>query len=272
MSKTTGIHPLIMGLLCLAGLSAGCGAAASHFTTPDRRSNGLVVILPGIEGESGFNHDIRRGLAAAGIYRSLPIYSWGRPIPVLGMLLNQMDPLGNWLAGKGLADYIVRYQDENPGKPVYIIGHSGGGGIAVFAAAQMPDDRQIDGLMLLHASISAGYDLTRALHHCKKGIVNFYNTDDVGLLGIGTIIVGSVDGGHGPAAGLIGFDEPDSSDKEDKKLAYAKLYQVPLTRQFFISDSGSHSMATKPLFVARYVAEWMLCQIWPPPPIKMTVE
>ena len=260
--QTTRRGPLAWVIICLiAAVVAGCGDSSAYLT-PDRLTNGLVIILPGIEGESQLNRDIRRGLVNAGVHRALPIYAWGRPIPLAGVLLNQVDFLGNRLAGARIANMITEYQDDHPGNPVYIIGHSGGGGVAVFAAEAMPEYRKIDGLILLSASISTAYDLTKALSRCKCGITNFYNTADTALLGLGTIVMGNVDGTHGPSAGLMGFDRPSGTASSAKRLAYSKLYQVSVTSAMAGGDSP-HTAATKPSFVARYVARWVLSRNWP---------
>ena len=174
------------------------------------------------------------------------------------MLLNQMDFLGNRLAGLRIAKMIEQYQDDHPGAPVYIVGHSGGGGVAVFAAEGMSEGRQVDGLVLLSASIWAGYDLTKALGRCRNGIVNFYNKSDVGLLAIGTTITSNVDGMRGPSAGLNGFD----AAKIDKTGVYSKLYQVRMTAGMTGGDAP-HAAATRPGFVSLYVAPWVSDGSWP---------
>ncbi|MHC4294465.1 MAG: serine aminopeptidase domain-containing protein, partial [Planctomycetota bacterium] len=256
----------LIWLLCIFGAAmwGGCNGYSTgvDYTTTDQMDNGLVIILPGIEGESPMNHDIRRGLSLGGVPCALPIYNWGRPIPGVGMLLNQMDFVGNRIAGTRIAKMIEQYQDEHPGKPVYLVGHSGGGGIAVFTAEAMPEDRQVDGLVLLSASIWAGYDLTKALGRCRSGIVNFYNESDVGLLGIGTTITSNVDGMRGPSAGLIGFDKPKDSDPPTKKLPYNKLFQVRMTVGMTGGDDP-HAAATRPGFVSAHVAPWVNSRIWP---------
>jgi hypothetical protein len=91
-------------------MSAGCADNSAYVTT-DRLENGLVIILPGIEGQSELNRDIRRGLVVAGVHRGLPIHSWGRPVPLAGPLLNQMDFLGNRLAGARVAHMVTEYQE-----------------------------------------------------------------------------------------------------------------------------------------------------------------
>ena len=255
------MRKLILSILAGGMLAAvGCGSSNAEFLTEDRKANGLVIILPGIEGESPMNRDIRRGLVSAGVYRALPIYRWGRPIPLAGMLLNQIDILGNRLEGMKIARMIEDYQDSHPGKPVFLIGHSGGGGVAVFAAEALKEGRQVEGLVLLSASISSAYNLTKALKKCRHGVVNFYSQADIGLLKIGTTIAGNVDGIHGPAAGAIGFDMPTEKDSPDKRLVYGKLYQVELTDP---SLGDAHSAATRAGFVSAFVAPWITATSWP---------
>ena len=234
-------------------LTAGCNSNGDYLTE-DRLANGLVIILPGIEGQSELNQNIRRGLIAGGVHRAIPIHSWGRPIPIAGVLINQVDFIGNRLAGVGVANLIKNYQDGHPGKPVHVVGHSGGGGVAVFAAEALPENRKIDGLVLLSASISSAYDLKKAAKRCTKGIVNFYNPDDAGLLGIGTTVLGTVDGTHGPSAGLLGFDKAGEKGHEN-------VYQVKLTGP----DTGDdpHASTTHVGFVSSRVVPWVLAEEWP---------
>jgi pimeloyl-ACP methyl ester carboxylesterase len=241
-------------LLAAALLAAGGCNSNGHFLTEDRMENGLVIILPGIEGESELNRNIRRGLIAGGVYRALPIHNWGRPIPIAGVLVNQVDFLGNRLAGAAVANMIENYQDSHPGKPVHVVGHSGGGGVAVFTAEALGEGRTIDGLVLLSASISSAYNLTKAASRCRNGIVNFYNPDDAGLLGIGTTVMGTVDGTHGPSAGLLGFDRAG-------KAGHENVYQIKLSG--FQSGDDPHASTTRVGFVSAHVAPWILSERWP---------
>ena len=255
-------------IICLTTLSTAvfCGCENnSAFMTPERLDAGLVVILPGIEGESGANQNVRDGLNTAGLDHSLQIWHWGRPVPGLGIFLNQIDFLGNYIAGARIAERIVEYQDKHPDRPVHIIGHSGGGGIAVFAADAMPEGRAVTGVILLSASISSNYDITKALKHCSSGIVNFYNTNDGALLGLATTVLGNVGGAHGPSAGLLGFKLPDESASDEKQLAYQKLYQVPMT-DAMVAGSTAHFAATQPSFVTSYIAPWIANSSWPADP------
>jgi pimeloyl-ACP methyl ester carboxylesterase len=234
---------IVIVLLLSSILAAvGCDSMSNaRFTNEARKARGMIVILPGIEGPGPANANIRRGLVAAGLDMAIPIHAWGVPVPGAGLLINQVNFLGNRMAGASLARFIADYQDRYPGKPVYIIGHSGGGGIAVFAAEAMPDGKKLDRVILLSASISAGYNLTKALANCRGGIVNFYNPDDAALLGVGTTIMGNVDGGHGPGAGMNGF---------------SKSFPA-LVQQRILGGGDPHFAATSVGFVSSTVAPWV---------------
>ncbi len=134
--------------------------------------------------------------------------------------------------------------------------------MAVFAAEALPAGRSVTGLILLSASISNGYNLTEALGHTQKGIVNFYNKDDIPLLGIGTTVMGNVDGIHGPSAGLTGFYTPTDRDREEKRLAYSKLYQIELDNSV-AGDQDAHTASTSTNFVSSFVAPWVNSPSWP---------
>lgn len=251
---------LVAAILLAATLfaAAGCGEdEPPRFRTdeqtlsPERMDRGLVIILPGIEGESLMNHNIRRGLLNAQIDQGITIHRWGSPIPGISLLLNQTNVVGNRIAGKRVADLAVAYQTAHPGRPVHIIGHSGGGGIAVFAAESMPPGSQIDGIILLSASISAGYDMSKAIANCRKGAANFYCTSDVGLLVVGTTLVGTVDGGRGTSAGNSGFTH-----------GFSRLYELEIRPEEVVGDP--HATATRPSYVSSHVAPWVLSSLWPP--------
>jgi len=260
MQRSSSALPLIAAALGAILPAMGC-ANNAEYLTEERLNNGLVIILPGIEGHSRLNENIRSGLVASEIYHAIPIYPWGRPVPFVGPLITQVDFLGNRLAGIRMAKIITNYQDKYPDRPVYVVGHSGGGGVAVFTAEAMPEDRKIDGLVLLSASISSAYNLKKALSHCRNGIVNFYNKGDAGVLGLATTVIGTVDGTHGPSAGLIGFDCFD-------KPGYEKLYQV---RMMGVS-SNEHTTSTQVGFVSSYVTPWVLSDGWPAGPANAYLD
>jgi pimeloyl-ACP methyl ester carboxylesterase len=255
-------------LLAVSVLAGGCATANSTtIASESLRRKGLVIILPGIEGKSSLNEHIRQGLVASGVDCAIEIHQWGLLVPVVKLFANQVNVPGNYAAGREIAKVIARYQDRYPDNPVYLVGHSGGGGIAVFALEaleKMPGKHRITGAVLLSPSISADYDLSVALQHTRQGVANFYNESDVAALGLATTILGNVDGGRGAAAGRAGFDRPGLDDTPEKVFAYSKLYQVKITREM-MSSRLAHMGTTGVAFIAAYVAEWVTHSTWPPP-------
>ena len=248
----------VLKFAILASLISSLGACAegidesSRYMIPQRKKMGLVVILPGIEGESSNNLNIREGLVKAGCMRAIGIYNWGFPVPgLLGLWENQTDTGRDRAEGAKIANRICKYKAKYPNEPIYIIGHSGGGGVAVFAAEALPDDCKINGLILISASLSDDYDLTVALSKCKAGILNFYSPNDQILRG--TAVFGNVDGGHSPSAGLSGFTKQ-----------YSKLFQIQVTPDMTRNTGGiQHCAGTKPGFVKKYIAPWIHATSWP---------
>ncbi len=245
-------------ILALAGCATGTKEKVdgdAHFVNPDRMNKGLVIILPGIEGEDSANRDVRKGLDDAGVSYGLAIYRWGFPVPGLGLLVNQTDTAGNRRAAVELANGIVRYQVKHPGCPVFLVGHSAGGGVAVFtleALADLPGARPVRGAILLSSSISADYPLVKALKMTQCGIVNGYNPQDNVMLGTGTAMFGNVDGQHGDSAGRTGFHE-----------THPKLFQFKASVG---GDQGDpHFIMTESDRVAKHAPRWILSETWPPP-------
>lgn len=260
-TRPIGLGGLLV-VLCVSGLlgASGCGAydINNQYVDQPRADQGLVVILPGIEGESAANQDIRAGLYKAGISYALVIYRWGVPGPA-GMLINQTDVVRARQKGAEIAEQIATYQQKHPGKPVFIIGHSAGGGVSVFtleALGGISGAQPIDGAFLLSSSISSDYDLSAALRMTRRGIVNVSNKDDE-LLNSGTATFGNVDGKKGPSAGRTGFYG-----------RYPNLFERPITNAQVAQEFGmagpSHFVATKEQLIEKYAPAWIMSPTWPP--------
>lgn len=243
------ISTAVCTIRCAAALPLLCGCSLSHLDTQTRRDHGLVLILPGIEGPSYWNHNIARGLEEGGVRNAIQIYDWGTKVPG-GMLINIADYERNRAMAASLRDHIVRYKQAHPAANVHVIGHSGGGGIAVMAAEMLPDDVRVATIILLAPALSPDYDLRPALRHVSGGIFNYYSMLDMGFLGAGTTMAGTMDRKHTPAAGAVGFKPRAGSSP-----AYRKLQQIewsPEMRGY--GNLGDHMGWTNPSFVKRYLA------------------
>ena len=261
IGNTGALMPAAGVALLLSLTVMGCGGGQNvdmnaRYVAPERAATGLVVILPGIEGQSAANQNIRRGLYDSGVSYALAIYRWGFPVPGVGMFVNQTNPAQNRNAAAELARRIIEYQQKYPGQPVFLVGHSGGGGVAVFALealATTPNAQPVEGAFLLSASISANYPLTSALNMTRRGIVNVHNPDDVGLLKVGTALFGNVDGGRGDSAGRVGFTR-----------SYPKLFNRRITGAEVGVVGDPHFVATDAKLIAQRAPAWLGSKTWPP--------
>lgn len=231
----------------LAPLLPAC--SLSHLDTPMRQDQGLVIILPGIEGPSYWNYNIAKGLEDGGVKNAIQIYDWGSKIPG-GMLINIADYERNQLMATNLCDHIVKYKRRHSAGNVHIIGHSGGGGIAIMAAEKLPTNTKIATVILLAPALSPDYDLRLALRHVSVGIFNYYSELDMGFLGAGTSVAGTMDRKHTAAAGAVGFKPSGAGSPELRKLQ--QIAWSPEMRGY--GNYGGHMGWTSPAFVKRYLA------------------
>jgi hypothetical protein len=236
-------------------LAAGCADTLNAaYTTPKMMDQGIIYILPGIQGVDYHYKNIRTGLQGSGIQCAIKVHPWGSQIPGIRLAINETDVRDDRAWGEKIAQEIQAYQQQYPGRPVSMIGQSGGCAICVFTAESLAKAGAppLEGLVLLDASLSADYDLRPALGGCRKGVVNFYNLRDVALLKVGTAIFGNLDGSHGDSAGRSGFtaDLP-------------KLYQVRVTAEMVCPFEGAHFADTCAAFTSRYIAPWIIDQNWP---------
>jgi len=244
--------------LSFAGLVVGCGADRA-FVTEERLDRGLVIVLSGIEGRSLYNREICRGLNQGAGRFAIERKPWtllGR----LTFLYNLRAEERNRRKAAEIAAYIMEYQDAHPGRPVFLVGQSGGTAIAVWIAEALPPDRKIEGIVMLASALSPGYPLETALSRCRRGIISFYSRWDMVFLWAGTSAFGSCDGRHGSCAGRVGFDVPKTASRDGP---YRKLFQVPWQRWMARKwDLGGHLTSGARPFVAACVAPLLRAETW----------
>jgi hypothetical protein len=217
--------------------------------------NGLTLILPGIEAVGPFANTMYNALSNT-VPGAVQFFYWGIAFPE-GYLPNLMWLRRNRAKAAELAQVILRYQDQYPGRPVHIVANSGGAGPALFAVELLPLDRGIEGIVFLSGAISSRYDLRPALRRLRKGIFNFYSHRDWLVLGVGTTLFGTSDRRPSVSCGYIGFQRPANIPGTD--TLYDKLHQMAWTPEL-ISECGhwgTHGCSTSEQYIRRYVAPWI---------------
>ena len=252
------IHVLIVAALAgLAGL-AGC-ASPQPYLTRERLDRGLVMVFTGIEGRSPFNGEIVRGLAEGGVDGGIELVDWTWHVPG-AYLVSLRTESRNRAKAEDLAGRITLYKVKHPGRPVVLVGQSGGAAMAVWAAEYLAPTMQVDGIILLAAALSPDYPLEAALARSDRGIVSFCSQRDFLFLGAGTQVFATMDGKHVQSAGKVGFTVPADSPQAS---LYRRLFQVQWDEQMEkAGHSGWHMTSGAGGFVRQYVAPLVRSPKW----------
>jgi pimeloyl-ACP methyl ester carboxylesterase len=180
----------------------------------------LLVYLPGISGLLGPGRRLGTALDSGGFDALYRVFDWTDGDPGLDALRaydrnqDQAQDLANRLAGQRIGD---------PDRPIVLIAHSGGAGVAVWTLEKLPKETRVRAAILLAPALSPDYDLSRALRHVSGKMVVFYSPRDEWILGAGTKLFGTIDRVQSEAAGLHGFHIPAGADPAQ----YHKLIQIP---------------------------------------------
>jgi len=253
------MRTLFAAMTIAAALLSCGGCVRQQYLTPERLDNGLVVVLTGIEGRSPLNRDIVRGLVDGGVKSGMEIQDW---TSWLGPLYSLRAELRNRRKAGRIAVHISEYKFANPGKPVFLVGQSGGGAMALWIAESMPEGQEVDGVILLEPSISPRYMIDYALSKTRRGVVNFYSSRDWFFLGVGTTITGTMDGRHTSSAGRVGFEVSPQLDPTRQQL-YNKLFQIAWHKQMAATGhTGGHLSSSAEAFIADYVAPLINADKW----------
>jgi pimeloyl-ACP methyl ester carboxylesterase len=225
-----------------------------EWLAPERVEKGYTIILPGVEGTSWFNISIARGLVDAGHESAIEISDWTTgywPMFVYHLMALER----NRTQAREIAARIAAYQDRYPGRPVTLIGHSGGAAMAVLVLEALPEDRRVTQGVLLAGALSPDYDLSTALSRTERGISNFYSGGDVLYLVAGTLALGTLDRQHAVSAGAVGFRTPAHLSDERKAWYESLLHEEPYRFEMFRSlNFGGHFGPANRKFVADWVA------------------
>ncbi|MGB7159378.1 MAG: hypothetical protein WBD40_15025 [Tepidisphaeraceae bacterium] len=207
----------------LAAVTLGCnytdrsrdGRAAIESPPPPRP---YLLHLPGIGGKRSIDRMLTEGLVQGGMDAEVEIYDWTQDDPGLSALYARQR---NERQADRVAQMIVTRYRADPRTRIYLSGHSGGAGIALWALQRLPDDVKVESLLLIAPAVSPRYDLSPALRHVRGRAYALYSPHDP-VLGIGTRTFGTIDGVKTDAAGRIGFTMPETGEARQ----YEKLVLI----------------------------------------------
>ena len=251
---------LLLTLTCATAARADVPATGPA-TAPTQQI--YLLHLPGIGGLMRIDRLLTGGLKSGGLDGAdVIVYDWtngNRGLPALGAIER------NKQEARKIARMLEDRARANPDLRIVITGHSGGSGVAVWALESLPDDVQVDALIMLAPALSPQYDLSKALRHVKRAYA--FNSEHDPVLGPGTRAFGTIDRIMTNAAGRVGFQKPDGADDEQ----YAKLVQVPYDRGFLLlGNIGDHIGPMMPRFAARVIAPLILTGELPRPTTQPT--
>lgn len=224
--------------------------------TPGPSTRPLVLVVGGVGGLDFCSLGLRRAARLDRLPAAVEVVSWGHGF---GRWYRDLSDLAHLDAQAArIARRVAEFRDANPGEPVFLVGKSGGGGLAVRALERMDVDA-IERAILLAPALSPRYDLTRALRAVRREMVVFTSPLDLIILGAGTRVFGTIDRVRTAGAGLVGFEVPGDGEAGDRAEAYAKLRQVRWRPSMVGSwHLGGHFGTDSPRFLRRYVLPMLL--------------
>jgi hypothetical protein len=165
---------------------------------------GRLLVLPGVA-----NTRFHLGGFVALATERLPgfdieVRRWGVPLLRLDNL-RAYDR--NRVVAEAIASEIAAWRLAHREAPLYVLGYSGGGGLAALVVERLPDGVQIDRLFLVAPAISPRFPVERSLlPHVTEFIVNYSSERDL-QVGWGTRVFGTIDRVQTESAGAVGFRE-----------------------------------------------------------------
>ena len=232
MPRPCAVAPLLVA----AGLLSGCALAApasrdgtrpvvpdpvatvdgTRIWFPERWDRGLIIVLPGAWGDFPASRGMVTGLIDSDVAAAVEFYDWTAGHWLLSplMLTYNVRALDrNRGEARAIAAKIVAYRKQYPGRPVHLVGYSGGGAVAVLTLESLPEEHQITSAVLLAPSLAFNYDLRPALQRTQQGIRNFYSPLDIPVMLVTGTAMGTSDGKHLPPAGAVGFHPSVDDDR-----------------------------------------------------------
>ena len=228
---------ILFALLIVTGCNQNAkagGARAIAPPPPPPPPKPYLLHLPGIGGERSIDRMLTQGLVQGGVEAEVEIYDWTATDAGLNALYARRR---HQREADAVACKITERFRADPRTRIYVSGHSGGTGIALWALEKLPPDVKVESLLMLASAMSPTYDLSPALAHVRGKAYALYSPYDP-VLGIGTRMFGTIDGIKTDAAGRVGFTKPQSAADPRQ---YEKLVSIGFDPAWIpFSNIGDH--------------------------------
>lgn len=229
-------------IIGLALLCCGCAGSPSASNKP------LTIFLDGA-GWAGSDRGVRHGLREAGFSGEVEVFRW---TSLLGPAPDHFLSARNKAKGRELARLIVERRRQRPTAPLHVMGLSAGTAVLVFGLEQLPPGVHVDHVVLFAPSISADYDLSKAMEHVRGHLYATSSPYDRILAGMRL----NADGETGRPAGLHGLRIPSQVARYDH---YARVVNLPWRPAYAdVGWSGDHTGATGRRFVREVIGPRIL--------------
>jgi hypothetical protein len=229
--------------------------AAEKAAANDGWHAGIVFVVGGVGGFDLLGSGAQWALPKAGIKHEIKEFCWTHGT---GRVFRDLQDHRHLMSkAVELADEVRKIKEETPDRPVYLVGKSGGAGLVLAAAEQLPP-ATLERIILLSAAVSTTYDLRPAFRATKCEIVSFYSIYDNVILDWGTTTFGTIDRYYVPSAGCKAFTIPKDLSADDQAL-YDRLVEIPWKPAMIPTGYwGGHLGTSMPAFVAKEVGPWLL--------------
>jgi hypothetical protein len=251
--------------LLLTAVCVGCAAKPSwdgshRADRKERLTRGCVFYFDGAGGgttKTNYAQGVVDGMLEAGYPGAGEMMSWetGK-----GLMADQKASVEfKREKAEESAEQILDYMEKYPGAPVGKLGFSAGTAEVVFALESLPETAQVDQVVLLGASISRDYDMTKALKRVKGKLHIVTSTHDH-MLSVAMPLSGTADRKfHDPGAGIKGFVLPVGANEETRRLYAEKIVVIPYSKDFRADgDKGHHFDNVKADFIRDHVAPLLM--------------
>lgn len=159
-------------------------------------------------------HTTCRGLRQAGFGGKIVYWRWHTMWAGSLLLPVIMGSRNTEKQARRLATFLERRKQVYPERPVYLVGYSAGGYVAVRALELLADDVCVDGVVIMAGALSPTRDLSIAAKHTNRPLTVCSSVLDWWIIGLGTWLFGTLDRKHTPSVGMVGVRSRTSGVSE----------------------------------------------------------